>query len=101
MDIDREEIHMKVFKTLVLMVLAAGCAVQSAGPTESPQPQPTGGNPPPARPKGGPAGVERPPRVLIPPVAKKKKPPPSREIKIRNIGRPPHQPGSAEESRRN
>ena len=37
---------MKILKTLVVMLLAAGCAVQSTGPTQrQPQPQPTAGNP--------------------------------------------------------
>src|SRR5438093_3298625 len=84
MDIDREEIHMKVFKTLVLMVLAAGCAVQSAGPTESRQLQlqPTAGNPTPSSKKVDPAVVERLQRVMIPLVAKMNNPRSSGEIKI-------------------
>jgi len=73
---------MKVFKTLVLMVLAAGCAVQSAGPTESRQPQPTGGNPTPSSKKVDPAVVERLQRVMIPLVAKMNNPRSSGEIKI-------------------
>jgi len=75
---------MKVFKTLVLMVLAAGCAVQSTGPTESrqPQPQPTAGNPTPSSKKVDPAVVERLQRVMIPLVAKMNNPRSSGEIKI-------------------
>ena len=74
---------MRVFKALVVMILASGCAVQSAGPAESPrQPQPTAGNPTPSTKKVDPAIVERLQRVMIPLVTKMNNPRSPGEIKI-------------------
>jgi Zn-dependent protease with chaperone function len=75
---------MKIPATLVAMVLAAGCAVQSAGPTEprQPQPQPTAGNPAPSNKKVDPAVVERLKLVMLPLVSKMNNPVKAGEVKV-------------------
>jgi len=74
---------MRVLKALVVMLLASGCAVQSAGQAENPrQPQPTAGNPTPSTKKVDPATVERLQRVMIPLVTKMNNPRSPGEIKI-------------------
>jgi len=74
---------MRILKAFVVMILAAGCAVQSAGPGESPrQPQLAAGNPTPSTKKVDPAIVERLQRVMIPLVTKMNNPRSPGEIKI-------------------
>lgn len=74
---------MRVLKALVVMLLASGCAVQSAGQAENPrQPQPTAGNPTPSTKKVDSATVERLQRVMIPLVTKMNNPRSPGEIKI-------------------
>jgi Zn-dependent protease with chaperone function len=75
---------MKILATLVAIVLAAGCAVQSAGPAEprQPQPQPTAGNPAPSNKKVDPAVVERLKLVMLPLVSKMDKPIKAGEVKV-------------------
>ena len=74
---------MRVLKALVVMLLASGCAVQSAGQAENPrQPQPTAGNPTPSTKKVDPSTVERLQRVMIPLVTKMNNPRSPGEIKI-------------------
>ena len=74
---------MRVLKALVVMILASGCAVQSAGPAESPrQPPPTAGNPTSSTKKVDPVIVERLQRVMIPLVTKMNNPRSPGEIKI-------------------
>jgi predicted Zn-dependent protease len=77
---------MNFLKTLVVVVLAAGCAVQSSGqaerPRPQPQPQPTAGAPAPSNKKIDPAVVERLRRVMLPLVAKMNKPLQAGQIKV-------------------
>ena len=74
---------MKILKTLVVMLLAAGCAVQSTGPTQrQPQPQPTAGNPAPSNKKVDPAVVERLKNVMLPLIAKMNHPIESKQVKV-------------------
>jgi metalloprotease len=76
---------MKFFKTLVVMMLAAGCAVQSSGQADrqpQPQPQPTAGKPTPSTKKVDPAVVERLQRVMLPLIAKMNKPLPANQVKV-------------------
>ena len=74
---------MKILKTLVVMLLAAGCAVQSTGPTQRPpQPQPTAGNPAPSNKKVDPAVVERLKNVILPLVAKMNHPLQNGQVKV-------------------
>jgi predicted Zn-dependent protease len=83
---------MKFLKTLVVMALAAGCAVQSSGQADrrqpQPQPQPTAGAPKPSTKKVDPAVVERLQRVMIPLMAKMNKPRSPSEVKIGIIDDP-------------
>jgi metalloprotease len=74
---------MKILKTLVVMLLAAGCAVQSAGPAQrQPQPQPTAGNPAPSNKKVDPAVAERLKNVMLPLLAKMNNPLSTKQVKI-------------------
>jgi predicted Zn-dependent protease len=76
---------MSFLKTLVVVVLAAGCAVQSSGQADrrpQPQPQPTAGAPAPSAKKIDPAVVERLRRVMLPLVAKMNKPLQAGQIKV-------------------
>jgi predicted Zn-dependent protease len=77
---------MNFLKTLVVVVVAAGCAVQSSGqaerPRPQPQPQPTAGAPAPSNKKIDPAVVERLRRVMLPLVAKMNKPLQAGQIKV-------------------
>jgi Zn-dependent protease with chaperone function len=75
---------MKILTTIVAVIFAAGCAVQSAGPAEprQPQPQPTAGNPTPSNKKVEPAVVERLKAVMLPLVSKMNKPLKSGEVKV-------------------
>jgi predicted Zn-dependent protease len=76
---------MRFFKTLVVMMLAAGCAVQSSGQADrqpQPQPQPTAGKPTPSTKKVDPAVVERLQRVMLPLIAKMNKPLPANQVKV-------------------
>jgi metalloprotease len=82
---------MKFFKTLVVMMLAAGCAVQSSGQADrqpQPQPQPTAGKPTPSTKKVDPAVVERLQRVMLPLIAKMNKPLPANQVKVGIIDDP-------------
>src|SRR5262245_13266082 len=76
---------MKFLKTLMIMMLAAGCAVQS-GPTgggqPQPQPQPRAGAPAPSNKKVDAAVVERLRRVMIPLMAKMNKPLQPNQVKV-------------------
>jgi hypothetical protein len=74
---------MKFLKTLVIMMLAAGCAVQSSGQADrgQPQPQPSAGAPAPSNKKVDPAVVERLQRVMIPLMAKMNRPPQPNQVK--------------------
>jgi putative metalloprotease len=75
--------NMKILKTLVVMLLAAGCAMQSAGPTQrQPAPPPTAGNPQPSSKKVDPAVAERLKTVMLPLVAKMNHPLPIQQVKI-------------------
>ena len=77
---------MKLWKTLVVMALAAGCAVQSTGQADrrspQPQPQPTAGQPTPSNKKVDPAVVERLQRVMLPLIAKMNKPLQANQVKV-------------------
>jgi predicted Zn-dependent protease len=77
---------MKWFKTLVVMMLAAGCAVQSSGQADrgqpQPQPQPTAGKPTPSTKKVDPAVVERLQRVMLPLIAKMNKPLRANQVRV-------------------
>src|SRR5215510_4003924 len=75
---------MRFFKTLVVMTLAAGCAVQTSPPADrrQPQPQPTAGTPTPSNRKVDPAVVERLQRVMIPLMAKMNKPLQPNQVKV-------------------
>ena len=75
---------MRFFKTLVVMTLAAGCAVQTSPQADrrQPQPQPTAGAPAPSNKKVDPAVVERLQRVMIPLIAKMNKPLQPNQVKI-------------------
>jgi predicted Zn-dependent protease len=76
---------MSFFKTLVVMMLAAGCAVQSSGQADrqpQPPPQPTAGKPTPSTKKVDPAVVERLQRVMLPLIAKMNKPLPANQVKV-------------------
>lgn len=73
---------MKILATIVAVIFAAGCAVQSAGPAEPRQPQPTAGNPTPSNKKVEPAVVERLKAVMLPLVSKMNKPLKSGEVKV-------------------
>jgi metalloprotease len=76
---------MKYWKTLVVMALAAGCAVQSSGQADrrpQPTPQPTAGAPTPSNKKVDPAVVERLQRVMLPLMAKMNKPLSAKEVKV-------------------
>jgi putative metalloprotease len=75
---------MKILATIVAVIFAAGCAVQSAGPAEprQPQPQPTAGNPAPSNKKVDPAVVERLKNVMLPLVAKMNHPIESKQVKV-------------------
>jgi putative metalloprotease len=77
---------MKILKPLVVivvMLLAAGCAVQSAGPAQrQPQPQPTADNPAPSNKKVDPAVVERLKNVMLPLVGKMNNPLTTKQVKI-------------------
>ena len=77
---------MRLLKMLVVATLAAGCAVQSSGQTDSrqpqPTPQPTASKPAPSAKKVDPAVVERLQRVMIPLMAKMNKPRSPSEVKI-------------------
>jgi predicted Zn-dependent protease len=77
---------MKFLRTLVVMMLAAGCAVQSSGQADrgqpQPQPQPTAGAPTPSNKKVDAAVVERLRRVMIPLMAKMNKPLPANQVKV-------------------
>jgi Zn-dependent protease with chaperone function len=84
-----KEMTMRILTTLVALVLAAGCAVQSSGPTteRQPQPQPTGGKPTADRPtpstkKVDPAVVERLKNVMLPLVSKMNTPLKAGEVKV-------------------
>ena len=82
---------MRFFKTLVVMMLAAGCAVQSSGQADrqpQPQPQPTAGKPTPSTKKVDPAVVERLQRVMLPLIAKMNKPLPANQVKVGIIDDP-------------
>jgi predicted Zn-dependent protease len=77
---------MTFLKTLVVMMLAAGCAVQSSGQADrgqpQPQPQPTAGAPTPSNKKVDAAVVERLRRVMIPLMAKMNKPLQANQVKV-------------------
>ena len=77
---------MSFLKTFVVVILAAGCAVQSSGqaerPRPQPQPNPTAGAPAPSTKKVDPAVVERLQRVMLPLAAKMNKPLQSGQIKV-------------------
>src|SRR5512145_2729634 len=75
---------MKILATIVAVIFAAGCAVQSGGPAEPrrPQPQPTAGNPTPSNKKVEPAVVERLNAFMLPLVIKMNKPLKSGEVKV-------------------
>ncbi|MGH7343867.1 MAG: M48 family metallopeptidase [Candidatus Rokuibacteriota bacterium] len=75
---------MSFLKTLVVVLLAAGCAVQSSGQAErrQPQPQPTAEAPAPSTKKVDPAVVERLQRVMLPLAAKMNKPLKAGQIKV-------------------
>jgi predicted Zn-dependent protease len=77
---------MRFFKTLVVMLLAAGCAVQTSPQADrrqpQPQPQPTAGAPQPSNRKVDPAVVERLQRVMIPLMAKMNKPLQPNQVKV-------------------
>jgi len=75
---------MKFLKTLVVVALAAGCAVQTSGQADrrQPQPQPTAGAPTPSAKKVDPAVVERLQRVMLPLVAKMNKPLSAKDVKV-------------------
>src|SRR5215510_10287629 len=75
---------MRFFKTLVVMTLAAGCAVQTSPQADrrQPQPQPTAGAPTPSNRKVDPAVVERLQRVMIPLMAKMNKPLQPNKVKV-------------------
>ena len=76
---------MRFHKTLLVMTLAAGCAVQTSGQADrqpQPQPQPTAGKPTPSSKKVDPAVVERLQRVMLPLVAKMNKPLPANQVKV-------------------
>jgi Zn-dependent protease with chaperone function len=81
-----KETNMKFLKTLVVMALAAGCAVQSSGQADrrqpQPQPQPTAGQPAPSNKKVEPAVVERLQRVMLPLLAKMNKPLQANQVKV-------------------
>ena len=79
---------MRFLKTLLVMTLAAGCAVQTSGQADrqpQPQPQPTAGKPTPSSKKVDPAVVERLQRVMLPLVAKMNKPLPANQVKVGEI----------------
>ena len=77
---------MKFLKTLVVMALAAGCAVQTSGQADRRQPdsqrQPTASAPKPSNKKVDPAVVERLQRVMIPLMAKMNKPLQANQVKV-------------------
>src|SRR5262245_64391897 len=75
---------MRFFKTLVVMPLAAGCAVQAWPQAErrQPQPQPTASAPAPSNKKVDPAVVERLQRVMIPLIAKMNQPLQPNQVKV-------------------
>ena len=73
---------MRFFKTLVVMTLAAGCAVQTSPQADRRQPQPTAGAPQPSSKKVDPAVVERLQRVMIPLMAKMNKPLQASQVKV-------------------
>ena len=75
---------MKFLKTLVIMMLAAGCAVQSSGQADrgQPQPQPSAGAPAPSNKKVDPAVVERLQGVMIPLMAKMNRPLQPNQVKV-------------------
>ena len=76
---------MKFLRTLVVVALAAGCAVQSSGQADrrtQPQPQPTAGTPTPSNKKVDPAVVERLQRVMVPLMAKMNKPLSAKDVKV-------------------
>src|SRR5262245_53164886 len=77
---------MKFLKTLMVVLLAAGCAVQTSPQTDrrqpQPQPQPTASAPKPSDKKVDPAVVERLQRVMIPLMAKMNKPLQPNQVKI-------------------
>ena len=74
---------MKILKTLAVILLASGCAMQSTGPTQrQPQPQPTAGNPAPSSKKIDPAVAERLKNVMLPLVAKMNNPIQSKQVKV-------------------
>src|SRR5262245_66454538 len=75
---------MKFLKTLVIMMLAAGCAVQSSGQADrgQPQPQPSAGAPAPSNKKVDPAVVERLRRVMIPLMARMNRPLQPNQVKV-------------------
>jgi metalloprotease len=75
--------NMQIPKTLVVMLLAAGCAVQSAGPAQrQPEPQPTAGNPAPSSKKVDPAVAERLKNVMLPLIAKMNNPLQTKQVKV-------------------
>src|SRR5262245_26818157 len=77
---------MKFWKILVVMALAAGCAVQSNGQADrrspEPQPQPTASKPTPSNRQVDPAVVERLQRVMLPLIAKMNKPLQANQVKV-------------------
>jgi len=77
---------MKLWKTFVVMALAAGCAVQSTGQADrrspQPQPQPTASKPAPSNRQVDPAVVERLQRVMLPLIAKMNKPLQANQVKV-------------------
>jgi predicted Zn-dependent protease len=77
---------MKFLKTLVIMMLAAGCVMQSSGQADrgqpQPQPQPNAGAPTPSDKKVDAAVVERLRRVMIPLMAKMNRPLQPNQVKV-------------------
>jgi len=77
---------MRFLTILVIMALAAGCAVQSSGQADrgqpQPRPQPTAGTPTPSTKKVDPAVVERLQRVMLPLIAKMNKPLPTNQVRV-------------------
>src|SRR4030095_10003463 len=77
---------MKLLKTLVVMMLAAGCALQSSGQADrgqpQPQPQPTAGAPTPSNKKVDAAVVERLGRAMIALMAKMNKPLQANQVQV-------------------
>jgi len=77
---------MRFFRTLVVIMLVAGCAVQSSGQADrgrpQPQPQPTAGAPTASDRKVDAAVVERLQRVMIPLMAKMNRPLQPNQVKV-------------------